>query len=455
MLQITIVQHIRVVKIYLNRLFGNHQSLLNLMSKTPVPTRRKFLKSSAAIAAVSPVIMPHIANAANKDVILKIGLVGCGGRGTGAASQAMNADPNVRLVAMGDMFDDRIDNSWRSLKGRGKERFDVKPQNKFIGFDAYKKVIDMVDVVILTTPPLFRPQHLEYAVSQKKHVFFEKPVAVDPTGVRKVIEMATKAKAQNTAMMSGFCWRYHYPKREVFQRVLDGAIGDIRTAYTTYNTGPVWKKPRQEGWSDWEAQLRNWTGYTWLSGDSIVEQAVHSLDMARWALGDRVPVRAVGTGGRETYDSLDKWGNIFDHFGVTYEFEEGVRLFHFSRQQSGTSGSYECEVHGTKGLCSGKNRHSIIGEEEWRYRGKSNDMYQTEHNELFASIRQGKPINDGERAAHSTLLAILGRTVAYTGKSVTWEQALNSKEDLRPPHYDLGQKLPITPVAIPGVTKFV
>lgn len=418
-------------------------------------TRRTFLKTSAVAAAASPILMPHVANANKQDPILRVGLVGCGGRGTGAASQAMNADPNVRLVAMGDMFQDRIDRSWKSLQGMGKERFDVKPENKFIGFDAYRKVIEMVDVVILTTPPLFRPQHLEYAVSQKKNVFFEKPVAVDPAGIRKVIELAQQAKRQNTACMSGFCWRYHYPKRETFQRVLDGAVGDIRTVYTTYNTAPVWKKPRQEGWSDWEAQLRNWTGYTWLSGDSIVEQAVHSLDMAQWALGEKVPVKAVGTGGRETYDSLDKWGNIFDHFAVTYEFEDQVKLFHMSRQQSGTSGSYECEIHGSKGFCSGKNRHAVLGENAWRFRGKSNNMYQTEHDELFASIRKGTPINDGERAAHSTLLAIMGRMVVYTGKSITWDQALNSKLDLTPPHYDLGKELAVEPVAIPGVTKFV
>ncbi|MAH12714.1 MAG: oxidoreductase [Verrucomicrobia bacterium] len=423
------------------------------MNDQPESTRRNFIKSTAVAGALAA---PGILRGDKKESTLRVGLVGCGGRGTGAASQAMKADPNVRLVAMGDLFQDRIDRSWESLKGRGKERFDVKPENKFLGFDAYKKVIEMVDVVILTTPPLFRPMQLEQAVNQGRHVFFEKPVAVDATGVRKVIELAKKAKAQNTAMMSGFCWRYHYPKRAVFNKILEGAIGDIRTVYTTYNTGPVWKKKRQEGWSDWEAQLRNWTGYTWLSGDSIVEQAVHSLDMAMWAMGEKTPVKAVGTGGRQTYDdSFDTFGNIYDHFGVTFEFEDESKLFHFSRQQRGTAGSYECEVHGSKGIASGKNRHAVLTDETWRYRGPSNDMYQTEHNELFASIRENNPINDGQRAANSTLLAILGRTVAYTGQTISWEKMLNSKEDLSPPHYDFDKPLPVAPIATPGVTKFV
>ncbi|MEC8044553.1 MAG: Gfo/Idh/MocA family oxidoreductase [Verrucomicrobiota bacterium] len=420
-------------------------------------SRRSFVKTSSAITASTILTAPNIARAVENDKVLKIGLVGIGGRGSGAAAQAMNADDHVALTAIGDLFEDRIKLRSRILKARGKSKYQVTPETTFTGFDAYKKVIDSgVDVVILTSPPSFRPQHLEYAVEKGVHCFFEKPVAVDAPGVRKVIELAKKAKEKNLGFMSGFCWRHHFPKREVFGRILDGALGDVHAMYSTYNGGEVWKKTREDGWGDLEAQLRNWNAHLWLSGDSIVEQAVHCIDMMQWAMGDETPIEAEGSGGRQVYDDPDKYGNIFDHFACVYQWQNGARGYHFSRQQNGTVGSYEVELYGTKGSSSAKNRHTIIaGDDSWRYRGENNDMYQTEHDELFASIRNANPFNDGEKSAHSTMVAILGRMASYTGQKITYEDALNSKEDLTPPHMDWDKGLEVPQPPVPGITRFV
>ena len=430
------------------------------MKDIPSSSRREFLKTGSALSAGALLAAPHVAKAAKDDKVLKIGLVGIGGRGSGAAAQAMNADDNVALTAVGDLFEDRIKLRSRILKARGRAKYQVTDETTFTGFDAYKKVIDSgVDVVILTTPPNFRPQHIEYAIEKGVHCFFEKPVAVDAPGVRKVIELAKKAKEKNLGFMSGFCWRHHYPKREVFGRILDGAVGDINAMYSTYNGGEIWKKPREEGWGDLEAQMRNWNAHLWLSGDSIVEQAIHCIDMMQWAMGDKAPAYAEASGGRQVYDDMDKYGNIFDHFAVVYQWENegaGARGYHYSRQQNGTVGGYEVEVYGTKGYSSAKNRHAILAKDDaWRFRGENNDMYQTEHDELFASIRAGKPFNDGEVAARSTMVGILGRMAAYTGQKITYEEALNSKQDLTPEHLDWKKPLAVPGVPVPGVTKFV
>jgi len=425
---------------------------------SPFTSRRDFVKAGSSLTAGTLLAAPHVARAAKNDKVIKVGLVGIGGRGSGAAAQAMGADDNVALTAIGDLFEDRIKLRSRILKARGRDKFQVTPETTFTGFDAYKKVIDSgVDVVILTSPPFFRPEHLAYAVEKGVHCFFEKPVAVDGPGVRKVIELAKKAKEKNLNFMSGFCWRHHIPKQEVFGRILDGAIGDLHAMYSTYNGGEVWKKAREDGWGDLEAQARNWNAHLWLSGDSIVEQAVHCIDMMQWAMGEELPTHAEGSGGRQVYDDMDKYGNIYDHFAIAYQWENGTRGYHFSRQQNGTAGSYEVELYGEKGFCSAKNRHAIVsGDDAWRYRGKTNDMYQSEHDTLFASIRKGgKAFNDGERAAHSTMVAILGRMVAYTGQKITYDQALNSEEDLTPPHLDWDQELPTQKIPVPGVTRFV
>ncbi len=425
-------------------------------------SRRDVLKMAGmAIAGTAlpmiTILNPNRVYAGVNGDTLKVGLIGCGGRGSGAAKQALSADPNVILHAVGDIFKDKMESSLSNLAKVHGDRIKVDEEHRFIGFDAYQKVIDSgVDVVILATPPHFRPEHLTAAVNAGKHVFCEKPVAVDAAGVRKVLEAAKMAKQKNISLMSGFCWRYHIPKRETFSRVLDGDIGDILAVYNTYDTGTLWSFPRQPGWTDAEYELRNWTYYTWLSGDHIVEQAVHSIDMMAWAMGGKLPISVTGSGGRQVRtDSL--FGNVFDHFSVVYDFENGAKGFHHSRQQANCANSYLVESIGTKGKAMAncaRNYHEITGQKPWKFNGKQNDMYQTEHDELFASIRSGKHVNDGEAAAHSTLMAIMGRMASYTGKQITWEQALNSKEVLGPDAYSFQMSPPLVEVAKPGITAF-
>jgi predicted dehydrogenase len=436
-------------------------------------TRRDFLTAGAAAASLAA-LAPAV-HAAGSD-ILKIGLIGCGGRGTGAAEQALNADPNVRLTAVGDMFADHLQNKLKLLRANDKvgSRVQVDPQNCFTGFDAYKGVIGSgVDVVLLTTPPHFRPLHLKAAIDAGKHVFCEKPVAVDAPGVRKVLAACKEAKRKNLAVVSGLCWRYHHAKQETFRRIHDGAIGDIVAMQCSYLTGPLWHVDRTPAMSDMEWQLRNWLYFTWLSGDHIVEQHIHSLDKMMWAMKDVPPARASGTGGRQVRTGPE-FGHIYDHFAIVYEWANGVKAFGRCRQQGtvkppprvkGTRPevgriaiAYDVNDYlmGTEGTCDVM-KHNITGKKPWHYKapaGDPDDMYQNEHNALFASIRNGKPINDGEWMSQSTLLAIMGRMAAYTGQVITWEMALNSKEDLTPAAYEMGP-LPVPPVAMPGKTPFV
>jgi predicted dehydrogenase len=311
-----------------------------------------------------------------------------------------------------------------------------------------------VDVVLLTTPPHFRPLHLKAAVAAGKHIFCEKPVAVDAPGVRTVLEACREARQKGLSVVSGLCYRYEHAKRETMKRVHDGAIGDIVALYCTYDVGYLWHKDRQPGWSDMEWQLRNWLYFTWLSGDHIVEQHIHSLDKMAWAMQDHYPVRALGTGGRQVRTGKE-FGNVFDHFAVVFEYANGVKLFSYCRQQDGCAKDVSDYVLGSAGTCDVM-KHRISGKKHWHYpttAGGKDDMYQNEHDELFASIRAGRPINNGEYMAHSTLLAIMGRMAAYTGKVIEWDRALNSREDLTPPRYEFGP-LAVAPVALPGRTKF-
>ncbi|MHB1424498.1 MAG: Gfo/Idh/MocA family protein [Gemmataceae bacterium] len=434
-------------------------------SETNAATRRDFLAGAAAAAAGTtlPSLLPAV-HAAGSD-ILRIGLIGCGGRGTGAAEQALQADNNTRLVALGDVFEDRLQYSLQSLqknKSVGR-RVEVKPDSCFTGFDAYKSVIELSDVVLLTTPPHFRPLHLKAAVAAGKHVFAEKPCAVDGPGVRAVLKACADAKQKNLSIVAGLCWRYHHGMRETMKRVHDGTIGDITALQCTYYTTTPWKRQRQAGWSDMEWQLRNWLFFTWLSGDFNVEQHVHSLDKMAWAMRDEYPVRATGCGGRQVRTE-PVYGHIFDHHTVVYEFANGVKLFSACRQQPGCPGDVSDHIMGTKGTChietSSPPRGIITSGNKklWQSVHASrkaipDDMYQNEHDELFASIRAGKPINNGEWMARSTLMAIMGRMATYTGQVIEWDKALSSKEDLTPPAYEFGP-LPVAPVARPGVTKF-
>jgi predicted dehydrogenase len=429
------------------------------VSPEPSQTRRDFLKSSAiiggAIAAGTLITPPAFGQQANQT--LKVGLVGCGGRGSGAANQALKADKNVVLTAMADVFQDQLQHSLASLQKEHPDKIKVTPETSFIGLDAFQKVIDSgVDVVILATPPGFRPQHLRAAVEAGKHVFCEKPMATDIPGVKSVIESVKLAKQKNISLVAGFCWRYDDARREFYKRILDGAIGDIHAIYATYYAGTVKPMPpeseRAADMTDLEWQLRNWYNFVWLSGDGYVEQCCHSVDKVAWAMRDKPPIKAVAVGGRTTPNNQ---GNIFDHMFVVYEFENDVRGFVGQRQIGNTFTENSDYLMGTGGFAKipGWQAPFIKGKQNWRYKGPKTDMYQNEHNELFASIRSGKPINDGDRMAQSTLMGIMGRMAAYSGQEVTWEEAMNSTEKLVPDNLEWKMKLSPAPMAMPGVTK--
>lgn len=429
------------------------------LEKTPAtdqaPSRRSFLKVSTlalAGAAASQTWITRSAHAAGSDT-LKIGLIGCGGRGTGAVGNAFAADSNCRLTAVADAFADQAQNSLAQLRKTASDRVAVDADRCFAGFDAYQKLLATdVDVVILATPPHFRPAHLKAAIASGKHVFCEKPVAVDAPGVRSVLETTEEAKKKNLTIVSGLCYRYDPPKRELISRVHDGAIGDILAMQVSYNTGTLWHRGRQDSWSEMENQLRNWLYYTWLSGDFNVEQHVHSLDKAAWAMKDEPPVRATGLGGRQVRVE-PQWGNIFDHFSVVYEYANGVKLFAQCRQMAGCSVDVSDHLIGSKGSAE-MMRATIEGPQAWRYRGAKPNMYEEEHRAMFGAIRSGSPINNGVYMARSTMLAIMGRMAAYTGQTLTWEQCLNSTEDLSPAKYEWAD-IPVPQVAKPGLTRFV
>ncbi len=424
-------------------------------------SRRTFLQAGAVALGGSLAAGVAAASAVHPggSELIRIGLVGCGGRGTGAAKDCLLTQ-GVRLVAMADAFRDQLDKSLANLQKDEElkefsERIDVPESRRFVGFDAYKQLIASdVDLVLLCTPPHFRPAHLREAVSAGKHVFAEKPVGVDGPGIRSVLATCEEAKKRKLSVVSGLCWRYDYGVRETMKRVHDGAIGDITALQCSYNTHGLWMKKRQPAWTDMEWQMRNWLYFTWLSGDHNVEQHVHSLDKMAWAMRDENPARASGIGGRQVRTSPE-YGQIYDHHCVVYEYPSGVRVFSSCRQMDGCDEDVSDHIFGTKGICHIQgNKQAIVGESEWRYRGKQTSMYRVEHEELVASIQSGNPINNGNYMAKSSLMAIMGRMSTYTGKTITWEQALNSKEDLSPPKYEFGV-LAVAPVAMPGVTQFV
>jgi myo-inositol 2-dehydrogenase/D-chiro-inositol 1-dehydrogenase len=433
------------------------------MNPNQNPSRRDFLKTSTLAmsgALVAPfVLVPQARSEINSDT-LKVGLIGCGSRGSGAAKQALLADKNVVLVAMGDAFPDRLDRALKTFASDPEvhDKLHVDEDHRFVGLDAYQKVLaSNVDVVILATPPGFRPIHLKAAVEAGKHIFCEKPMAVDAPGVRTVLEAAEQAKKKNLNLVAGFCWRYNLAERAAFQRVLDGAIGDVRAVYGTYNTAGLWSNPRKPDWGDLEWQMRNWLYFSWLSGDHIAEQAVHNIDKLNWAMNNVAPLRAVAHGGRQVRTD-PAYGHIYDHFSVVYDYPNGAKGFLFCRQQDNCASDNSDVIWGTKGTCNilgFRGAPNIVGENQWRYKGERPDMYQIEHNELFASIRAGKAHNDGPWMAQSTMMAILGRMAGYTGQSITWEEAMASNETLMPAKLDWKAPLPVAPVAMPGRTRLV
>ncbi|MDZ4753960.1 MAG: Gfo/Idh/MocA family oxidoreductase [Phycisphaerae bacterium] len=440
-------------------------------------TRRVFVKSSAAafgtMASVGGSLMtvPAVWGSVRADDRIRVGLVGCGGRGSGAVRQALDADKGAVLWAIGDMFADKIDGCLRGLRDASEqpdgsmaasayaERLDVPAERQFSGFDCADRLIASgVDVVLLCTPPHFRPMQLAAAVKAKKHVFCEKPMAVDATGVRMVIESAKTAKEQGTSLMSGFCWRYSLPERAVYGKILAGDIGRVRSVHATYHTSPIWTRTREPGWTDMEFQLRNWPHFLWLGGDHIVEQACHSIDKINWAMNNLPPVRVTTLGGRAMREGAEH-GNAYDHFAVIYEYADGARAFLTTRQQHHCSNENKDWVACEQGTCFingwAPQETRIEGATPWTYSGPTSDMYQQEHNELFAAIRAGAVLNDGHFMAQSTLMAIAGREACYSGQTLTWEQMLKSTQHLVPPSYDMKAEPPAPVVPMPGKYRFV
>lgn len=431
------------------------------------PSRREFLKTSAVVSATALVggcaslsgrPAPAILHAEHRPERLRVGVIGCGGRGTGAAVDCVKAAPNIEIVALGDLFEDHLNTCKETLQKDLAElgsAYQVTDEHCFVGFDAYQHVLACeVDLVILATPPHFRPRHFKAAVESGKHVFMEKPVAVDPVGVRSVIASAELAFGKRLSVVAG-TQRRHDPRYiQTMKRIHDGAIGEIVAAQCYWNQGDLWFHEREPEWSDMENQCRNWLYYTWLSGDHIVEQHVHNLDVINWALG-APPLKAVGMGGRQSRTD-PKFGNVFDHFTVEYEYPKGVRVLSMCRQVEGTSTRIAERLVGTWGWASpnGETHGRLL---PWRYKRKGEPVnpYVQEHADLVASIRRGRPINEGRQVAESTLTAIMGRLSAYTGRELSWDWVMRASElDLTPPAYEFGD-LPVDPPAVPGTTKLV
>ena len=434
-------------------------------------SRRQFLKTSTAAvvtgALAAPMIFSSNSRGASQGDVLRLGLIGCGGRGNGAIADALSSDSRTVLHAMADIYGNRIEAGLEAIRGALKDdaRIEVPSERRFVGLDAYQKVLQSgVDIVLLTTPPGFRPLHFKAAIEAGKHTFLEKPIATDTTGVRLVRATAQAARKKGLAVQSGFCWRANVARREFFHRLHDGAIGDIRALYHTYLAGPVKPMPapgtRPAGVSDVEWQVRNWYNFVWLSGDGLVEQAVHSIDKMAWAMKDVPPLKCTAVGGRQTPNHE---GNIYDHIEVNYEWADGVRGFMAQRQIPGCHSETKDYILGAKGsgLLGGRRGAELDGEHTWRYEGppSENDlsgrMYKVEHADFLDSIRKGQPINDGEHMANSTLMAIMGRMAAYTGQEIAWEQMLDSQEKLVPDNLEWNASLPIAPMAVAGKTKFV
>jgi myo-inositol 2-dehydrogenase/D-chiro-inositol 1-dehydrogenase len=399
--------------------------------------------------------LPEMLDMAPDGKVLRAGLIGCGGRGTGAAVNFVDAGPNLQVVALGDVFQDKLDTCRATLK---KERnIEIDDTKCFIGFDSYQKVIDSgVDIVLLCTPPHFRPLHVEAAVNSGKHIFMEKPVAVDPVGARSVLISSKKASQTGLCMVSGTIRRVQKDYMETWRRVANGEIGEIVGANIVRNGGALWAKKRLPEWSDMEYMLRNWVNFCWLSGDHIVEQFIHEVDVMNWFVG-KIPVKAMGWGGRQRRLT----GDQYDFFSIEYVYDNGMQTHCAARQINGCSNLKQEIITGTKGFadCSGT-IFDLKGNQVWKYQypkegdtdltWKVKDPYVQEHINLVTAIRSGKTISDAEAQVNSTLITIMGRISAYTGKDVTWEEMLNSNLSLGPKSYEMGP-VPNIPETVPVI----
>lgn len=457
-----------------NFVFSN-TLIIKHMNKDGKLTRRSFFKRSAVgtLGAISvPSILTSCAGSGSgsdsgevqlKDVevpeilpkapdgqVLKAGLVGCGGRGTGAAINFIQSGDGLEIVALGDVFPDKMEACRNQLKDKG---INVADENCFLGFDAYQKVIDSgVDVVLLCTPPVFRPLHFEYAIEKGKHCFIEKPCAVDPVGARKMLTAGKRAAQKNLSVISGTIRRSQKDCIETYRRVAGGAIGDIVSAHVTRFTTALWHVQRRSEWTDMEYMLRNWVNFCWTSGDLVAEQFVHEIDQMSWFMGNRKPLSAEATGGRQRRVN----GDMFDFFSIEYVFENQMRAHCTSRQIDGCDNRHSILIYGTKGFTNGYDTiFNLDGTVAWKYPHPKPedadqsmavpDPFRQEHVRLVTAIRTKKPINDVEQHVQSTLMAIMGRESAYTGKFITWDQIMASDLKLGPDTYEFGP--------VPGVTE--
>ena len=420
-------------------------------------SRRRFLKSSsAAVIGSSVAASMRSVHAAGSDEI-RLGLIGCGGRGTGAAQQALTADSHTRLVAVSDAFPDRAQASVAILRAQADigPRVSVDSDHQFDGFDGYRRVIESdVDVVLLATPPHFRPIHLRAAIEAGKHVFAEKPVAVDAPGVRSVMESGELARTKNLCIVSGLNGRYSPRSQEMMQRIHDGAIGEITTLHAVRNGGGVWVRLREPGMTEMQYQMRNWYYFTWLSGDFNVEMFIHQYDRLAWAMQDEYPVRCYGTGGRQARTG-EEYGHIYDHFSTVFEYASGARAFTTTRHQPGCSNVSDVVVIGTKGTAYLGRNARITGATPWQpRRQQERRSHQLEQDAFFAALRGGSIINNTHYMAKSTMMAILARMSSYTGQTLAWDKGMHSQQHLSPSSYTWDGIPPDAVVAIPGVTEF-
>ena len=444
--------------------------------KNSSTSRRAFVRQSA-LAAGTLLTVPALAGSdlfhSSVDDTIRVALIGCGGRGTGAAMQALLTKQNVKLVAMADAFKDRLDDCYTNLSqedlsdwgvtGNVRAKLAVTDATKFVGFDAYQKAIPLADVIILTTPPGFRPMHFEEAVRQGKHIFMEKPVATDPAGVKRVLDAAQIAKQKKLNVIVGLQRHYQSSYRELYKRLQDGMIGDIVSAQAWWNNEGVWVNPRKPGQTEMEYQMRNWYYFNWLCGDHITEQHIHNIDVINWFKGS-YPVKAQGMGGREVRKGKD-FGEIFDHHYVEFEYADGSILNSQCRHIKGTMSKVDEQLTGTKGsiFCGAGKITDRKGGVVYQFdRSKENNPYQAEHDELFAAIAKGEyRFADAENGAKSTMTSILGRMATYSGQVVEFDKALNSGISIMPTRFDWNAQMPVVPdaqgnypVAVPGVTKF-
>jgi predicted dehydrogenase len=415
-------------------------------------SRRAFVAATAA----SPVILGATSAYAHvvRGPVLKIAVIGCGGRGTGALFNAISASAQtgctMEVVALGDLFEERVTRANNALTENGMKA--VSGERLFTGFDAYKKVCATdCDIVILATPPGFRSIHFKEATEKGKHVFCEKPVAVDGPGVRRFIEAATMSRAKNLKVAAGTQRRHEKCYIDALERIEKGDIGKVIAGRVYWNMGSLWNVEPSADRSEVENQVRNWLYHSWLSGDHIVEQHVHQLDVVQWVMGAD-PLLVRGVGGRQQRTDA-KFGHIFDHFGLEYVYPGDRFVFSMCRQQDGTEGKVEELFNGSEGMATLRSGGAeLTGKNAWKFTGKQTDPYTQEHIDLQNAILKGTPLNEAEQVAKSTLVAIMGRMAAYTGQAVTWDEAMNSSEVLMPDSVEFGPR-PEAPVAMPGRTR--